>query len=402
MTLKALMTIGTRTGTIGAILRAGLAGVSFLALGTGAALSAGPENQSQPIIGPAPAETHEPQQPETPRGPPLPPGGIELVIPFTETGGSARWANFYAKMLGEALPEKPAVLVRYRPGAGSTAGTNWFDQQTGRGEDLLFGTSSQTQFSYLLGDPRATYDYEGWNPLLASGTGGVIYGDAALARAFAEDPGILRDVPIRYGAVGATGLDLVPLLALELLGVKISDPFKFDNRSETRRAFLRGDTDLDFQTGPAFHRNAAARNGSKGVPLMTFGALDAEGRIVRDPHFPDVPTVIETCIDLPRCRPEGPGWEAWRAFFIGGFAAQKMLFAPADAAQTRVASYHDALQKVLEEADFVARSAEALDPYPQLSADAARAALEAVTALSAQARKHVRDWLETRYGVVIE
>ena len=40
---------------------------------------------------------------------------VEFVIPFSESGGSARWANFYAPLLSEALPGNPTVVVRYRP-----------------------------------------------------------------------------------------------------------------------------------------------------------------------------------------------------------------------------------------------------------------------------------------------
>jgi len=39
---------------------------------------------------------------------------IEWVIPFSETGGSAKWANFYAPLLSEALPGNPTVVVTSR------------------------------------------------------------------------------------------------------------------------------------------------------------------------------------------------------------------------------------------------------------------------------------------------
>ncbi len=84
---------------------------------------------------------------------------IEFVIPFSESGGSARWANFYAPLLSEALPGNPTVVVRYRPGAGSTAGANWFQEQDTADGTLIFGTSGSTQFPYLLGDPRVRYEY---------------------------------------------------------------------------------------------------------------------------------------------------------------------------------------------------------------------------------------------------
>ena len=54
---------------------------------------------------------------------------IEWVIPFSETGGSAKWANFYAPLLSEALPGQPTVVVKFMPGAGSTKGANFFQEQ---------------------------------------------------------------------------------------------------------------------------------------------------------------------------------------------------------------------------------------------------------------------------------
>lgn len=38
---------------------------------------------------------------------------IEFVIPFSESGGSAKWANFYAPLLSEDLPGNPTVVVSH-------------------------------------------------------------------------------------------------------------------------------------------------------------------------------------------------------------------------------------------------------------------------------------------------
>ena len=38
---------------------------------------------------------------------------IEWTIPFSETGGSAKWANFFAPLLSENLPGKPTVVVKF-------------------------------------------------------------------------------------------------------------------------------------------------------------------------------------------------------------------------------------------------------------------------------------------------
>ena len=41
---------------------------------------------------------------------------VEWIIPFSETGGSAKWANFYAPLLSEAVPGEPTVVVKFMLG----------------------------------------------------------------------------------------------------------------------------------------------------------------------------------------------------------------------------------------------------------------------------------------------
>ncbi|MGB6230774.1 MAG: hypothetical protein WBF53_11695 [Litorimonas sp.] len=125
---------------------------------------------------------------------------VEYVIPFSESGGSARWANFYAPLISEALPGQPTVVVRYRPGAGSTEGANWFAEQDTADGTLIFGTSGSTQFPYLLGDPRVRYEYDDWQVVLASGTGGVVYLPPDLAERFDGDFDGLKDLFFLYGS----------------------------------------------------------------------------------------------------------------------------------------------------------------------------------------------------------
>lgn len=105
---------------------------------------------------------------------------VEWIIPFSETGGSAKWANFDAPLLSEALPGQPTVVVKFMPGAGSTKGANFFQEQEFEDGTTIFGSSGSTQFPYLLGDPRVKYEYSDWNVVLASGTGGVAYLPPAL------------------------------------------------------------------------------------------------------------------------------------------------------------------------------------------------------------------------------
>jgi tripartite-type tricarboxylate transporter receptor subunit TctC len=69
---------------------------------------------------------------------------VEFVIPFSESGGSARWANFYAPLLSEALAGNPTVVVQSKLGAGSTKGANWFQEQGTADGTVIFGMSGST------------------------------------------------------------------------------------------------------------------------------------------------------------------------------------------------------------------------------------------------------------------
>ena len=329
---------------------------------------------------------------------------VEWIIPFSETGGSARWANFYAPLLSEALPGNPTVVVTFMPGAGSTRGANHFQEQSYEDGTLIFGSSGSTQFPYLLNDPRVRYEYGDWNVVLASGTGGVSYLPPDLA-AELEEGGVdaLLDDNFIYGSQGATRLDLVPLLAWEMLGLNVEPVFGIEGRGDGRLMFERGEANIDYQTSSSFLSGVTPLvEAGTAVPWFSFGSVDADGNLVRDPTFPDMPSFAEVCEAAPSCETSGPAWDAWVAFFTAGFPAQKMVFLPAGAPQAAIDTYSAAFQAITERDDFAEISATRLGVYPQLTGAAADTALASATAVPDEAQTFVIDWLADRYGVVLE
>jgi len=175
---------------------------------------------------------------------------IEWTIPFSETGGSAKWANFFAPLLSDALPGKPTVLVRFMPGAGSTKGANWFQKQTNGDGTVLFGSSGSTQFPYLLGDPRVRYEYKDWNPVMATGTGGVAYLNTEDGANFDGTANGLKGTTFIYGNQGATRLDLIPALAWDMLGMDVEHVLGIKGRGDGRKMFESGEATIDYQSIP--------------------------------------------------------------------------------------------------------------------------------------------------------
>jgi hypothetical protein len=314
---------------------------------------------------------------------------VEWIIPFSETGGSARWANFYAPLLSEALPGNPTVVVTFMPGAGSTTGANHFQGLTYEDGTTLFGSSGSTQFPYLLGDPRVRYEYKDWNVVLASGTGGVAYLPPALAEAYAADPASLNGENLIYGAQSATGLDLVPLLAWEMLGLNVEPVFGIEGRGDGRLMFERGEANIDYQTSSSYLSGVA--------PLV-----DDDGNIVRDPTFPDMPSFKEVCEANPVCETSGTTWDAWKAFFVAGFPAQKMVFLANGAPDEAIETFTKAFASIKDRPDYAEISKSALGLYPQLTGKGAQTAKADATSVPDEAREFVKTWLLDSYGVVLE
>lgn len=330
---------------------------------------------------------------------------VEWIIPFSETGGSAKWANFYAPLLSEALPGNPTVVVTFNPGAGSTKGANAFQEMQYEDGTTIFGSSGSTQFPYLLNDPRVRYEYSDWNVVLASGTGGVAYLPPELHDQLGEggDASALAGEDFIYGSQGATRLDLVPLLAWEMLGLQVEPVFGIEGRGDGRLMFERGEANVDYQTSSSFLSGVMPLvEAGTAAPWFSFGALDEDGNIVRDPTFPDMPTFKEVCEATEGCLTEGAQWDAWKAFFIAGFPAQKMVFLPAGAPEEAINTFTEAFAAIQQREDFDEISRARLGVYPQLTGVAAQTALENATDVPQEAKDFVINWLSDRYGVVLQ
>ena len=325
---------------------------------------------------------------------------IEWWMPFSEGGGSDVWARFFLPYLSKYLPGKPTVIMRNVPGGGSITGTNEFVARARPDGLSLIGTSGSTQFPYLLGDPRVKYDYTKLLPVLVSPTGGVVYLPKKFGVESAADMGKLFDQELIYGSQGATSLDLVPLLAFRLLGLNVRHVFGMKGRSDGRLAFERGEATIDYQTSSAYLTNVLplVQEGTA-VPMFSWGVLDENGEVARDPTFPDLPHFIEAYEMVHGKRPEGLEGSAYLSFFGSGFAAQKPAMLPEGTPDDIVAAYRQAFADAVADPDLQAAKGEILGDYKQAVGDDIDALYKVATTISPEAREWVRTFLETEYQV---
>lgn len=325
---------------------------------------------------------------------------VDMVIPFAVGGGSDVWGRYNAQFLGKYLPGKPAMVVKNQPGGGSISGANYF-AATAKPDGLtLLGTSGSTQFPYLLGEPRAKYEYKDWKLVLASPTGGVAYISSKLGVKSLGELGKLKGKKLHYASQGLTSLDLVPLLGFRLLGLDVQHVTGFRGRGEGRLAFERGETTIDYQTSSAYIRSSAPLVAKgEAIALFSWGVLDESGKLARDPNFKDMPHFEEAYEIVHGKKPSGIEWEATKAFLISGFPAQKLLVLPKGTPADIVEAYRAATRAMLKDPEYQAKRIAAIGDYEQVTDKAGELLMQSATTISPEARNWVRDFLAKEYKV---
>jgi tripartite-type tricarboxylate transporter receptor subunit TctC len=327
---------------------------------------------------------------------------VEMMIPLAEGGGTDTWARFVATELTQQVPGSPGLAPVNDDGGEGILGTNHFMSSARTdGTEVLVSTAS-TVVPYLLDMPAVRYDFAELRPILANGTGAVVYARSAAGVKGVEDL-VDRDRPLVFGGIAATSLDLTTLLAFDLLSADVESTFGFEGRGPVNLALQRGEVDIDYQTtssyGPAVE--PLVEDGTA-VPLFSLGQVDESGEIVRDPNFPDLPTVVEVHEELYGEQPDADRLDTYRAILALTYTYQKALWVPADTPDEALELLRSTAEDMGADPEFQEAAAEVLGGYPlDASPDLAERIGDAYR-VDDSVRDDVLELLETDHDITID
>ncbi|MEM7116853.1 MAG: hypothetical protein AAF614_30765 [Chloroflexota bacterium] len=324
---------------------------------------------------------------------------IEVLIPYGEGGGTDTWGRALAPFLQKYLGDDVVVQPINMPGASGTLGANEFALNRDSDGLTLLVSSGSNALPYLLGEEAVQYEFGNFAGVLGSPVGGVVY--VSTDTGITDVAGLCAGgTELIYGGISPTGLDMVPLVALDLMGVEFFPILGYDGRGAARVAFEQGEINLDYQTSPAFIKNVQPLVDEGLVtPLFAFGILDDSGAIVRDPVFPDLPSSVEA-LEACGTATEGTEFEAYKAAFTAGFAAQKNLWVHGDAPQDRIDALTAAAQLALMDDEFNTLATDLLGGYEfYAGADAVGTAFGAASQMSPESLGWLTTFLTETYQV---
>ncbi|MEM7103877.1 MAG: tripartite tricarboxylate transporter substrate-binding protein [Bacteroidota bacterium] len=327
---------------------------------------------------------------------------IEWVIPFKEGGGSDTWARFNAQFLSKYIPGNPTVVISNIPGGGSIKGSNLFADRVKPDGMMILGTSGSTQLPYLLDDPRVRYDYAKYKPIWTYPTGGVVYVSPDLGIKDATEIAKIKDVPLIYASQGPTSLDLVPNLSFELLGLNVKTVFGFRGRGAGRLAFERGEVKIDYQTSSAYLKNVVPLvEAGDAVPLWSWGILDDNGELARDPSFPDLPHFGEVYEIMHGKKGEGIEYDSWFATMAAGFGGMKLVLVPKETPDKIVEMLQLAISEMKKDPEYNEKKQKAIGLYEQVIGEKAIKIFDLATNIDKAEKEWCKQFLRDKYDLNI-
>ncbi|MBP2076969.1 hypothetical protein [Oceanobacillus polygoni] len=327
---------------------------------------------------------------------------ISFVVPFQAGGGTDVFARFMTPYFAKHIEGKPRVQVENIPGGASITGTNEYaNSRLPNGLNILTSSAS-SHVPFMLEQSSVDYDLNNFTPLIGAPSGGVVYTKPELAEGGIENLMSLEE-ELFYAGISPTGLDLVTLLSFEVLKMDVKAVLGYEGRGPSRVAFEQGESNIDYQTTTAYKNSVEALvEEGRAVPLYSLGQIDANGDLIRDPQFPDLPTIEEIYVDIYGEKPSGEVWDAYKQTVGASYTLNKVIWVHKDAPS----SYQELLKKgmdgLINDKEFATHSEEILEGYDTYVGEELNTQIKQSFAISEETKQWIIEYLRTNFDIDIK
>jgi tripartite-type tricarboxylate transporter receptor subunit TctC len=334
---------------------------------------------------------------------------INIIVPFSEGGGTDGYSRLMAPYFEKYLPGHPTILIVNRPGGGGLTGVNYYDATAKPDGLTVLALSTSALSNYMLGDERARFDMKDFVPIILSPRGITQYYRGSLG---------IQNLPLKakidklrelgkagklvFGGKTPTSGGLALNTALSLLGIEVRTVFGLGGNGPMALGFERGEFNMNYDNTLSFINNRASMiKSGLAVPLYTFGVVNEDGSIGRDPALPDVPTFNEVYEKYYGKAPAGEGYEGWKSLMGVSVPLSKSWNLKAETPPEIVKAWREAARKVYAEVSKSPAGRKVFGPYKNLIGEAAVAIMQENTTLEPESAKWLSAYVKDRYNVTI-
>lgn len=330
---------------------------------------------------------------------------VTIIVPFAPGGGADRLARILMPSLTANLPGNPEVIVLNQPGGGGVTAANAFQNVEENDGTMILLASTSTFLPKMLGAESAQFDPTEWTAVAGFPRGALLYGIKDQLGVEGEGADISTDyaaiqgADIRFGLSTPIAAEMLDLVALNLLGVKPRVIFGLDS-SDAEAAFLRAEMNMNTDNTLGYIKNF--REDLNVVALWSYGVLDGDGELQRDPDYPALPTFEEFYETATGAAPEGQGFELLRNLMNAKVMISKAVMLPPGASEEVRDMYVAAIREAVNDPEVRAVLDRELGQMPVNFGDETARAIASGTQMSSETREWANEFLMTNYDTSLD
>jgi hypothetical protein len=190
--------------------------------------------------------------------------------------------------------------------------------------------------------------------------------------------------------------------ALSLLGIEVTSVWGLGGNGPMALAFERGEFTVNYDNTLSFLNNRAHMiKSGMAVPLYTFGVVNEDGSISRDPALPNIPTFDEAYKAVHGKAPSGTAYEAWRSLMAVSVPLSKSWNLMRGTPPEVIRVWREAARKVYAEIMQSPKGQKIFGPYKNIMTDAAIKIRDNGTKLDPKAAEWLASYVDQRYDIKI-
>lgn len=328
---------------------------------------------------------------------------VTWIVGFSEGGGTDRLTRLLQAKLGEHLPGKPKVIVLNKPGGGSVIASNDFHENAPNDGTMLIMASTSSLLPVILGSKVARYNPNDWVAITGFARGATMYAisdELGLGhKDMAADYEALKTANIRFGTETPLSAELLDFVSMEMLGVDARYIFGLASK-EAEAAFQRGEMNVNTDNVRSYLKDYG--DDSKVNPVWSYGVIDENGNLQRDPDLPDTPTFPEFYETVMGKAPSGTAYEMQKALMNAKVMLSKAVMLPRGTPDNIRQSYIEAMKKVTSDPEIIAALPREIGSMPLNFGDETQKAMATGTAISPEVREWAAGFLIERFDTSLD
>lgn len=328
---------------------------------------------------------------------------VTWIVGFKEGGGTDRLTRVLQSKLSDHLPGNPEVIVLNKPGGGSVTASNDFHANAPNDGTTLMMASTSGLLPPLLGAEVAKYNPNEWVAVAGFSRGATMFGISEQLGVTGEDvkadAEALANANIRFGLETPISAEMLDLVSLNLLGIDARVIFGLSSK-DAEAALARGEMNMNTDNTRSYLKDYGEDD--KINPVWSYGVIDANGELQRDPDLPDVPTFPEFYEAVTGLMPSGPGYELQQNLMNAKVMLSKSVMLPPGTSDEIRDAYVAAMQAVVADPDVAAKLPREVGSMPVNFGDTTQRAIAVGTAMKPEVREWANEFLMKNYDASLD